>query len=272
MFPPKRILFPVDFSERCNGAARMVETFAGHFEAELTLLYVLEPLTYNDIPFDATNLVEEQLRDYLVEELKQFNVNRVLLHGEPAPQIAQFAHSRHFDLIMMPTHGYGRFRRFLLGSVTSSVLHDALCPVWTGVHLEQAPQLEDIAFRNITCAVDLGKQSCRTLRWANKFAAEVGACLQLIHVVPSAGDASEDHSRLIQEAERQLQTIQDCSGSAAKVSILAGEVQESVCDFAEREKADLLVIGRSVAEGLMGRLRTDAYRIIRQSPCPVVSI
>ena len=41
MFPPKRILFPVDFSERCTDAARMVETFAGHFQAELTLLHVL---------------------------------------------------------------------------------------------------------------------------------------------------------------------------------------------------------------------------------------
>jgi nucleotide-binding universal stress UspA family protein len=283
VFPPKRILFPVDFSERCTGAARMVETFAGHFQSELTLLYVLEPLTYNDIPFDATSLTEEQLQSYLLGELKHFDVNRVLVHGEPARQIAEYAHSRNFDLIMLPTHGYGSFRRFILGSVTAKVLHDALCPVWTGVHMEQVPRLEDIAFRNIVCAVDLGTQSCRTLRWANNFAAEFGASLQLIHAVPSlrhagagnagAGNAGAGNAdKLIFEATEQLRAIQECSGSAANVSILSDEVPEAVCGFAERDKADLLVIGRSVAEGMMGRLRANAYSIIRQSPCPVVSV
>jgi hypothetical protein len=29
------------------------------------------------------------------------------------------------DLIMMPTHGVGTFRSFLVGSVTAKVLHDA---------------------------------------------------------------------------------------------------------------------------------------------------
>jgi len=36
--------------------------------------------------------------------------------------------------------------------------------------------------------------------------------------------------------------------------------------------ADLLVIGRGSASGVFGRLRTNAYAIIRQSPCPVLSI
>jgi hypothetical protein len=35
------------------------------------------------------------------------------------------------DLIVTPTHGYGLFRRFLFGSATLKVLHDAACPVWT---------------------------------------------------------------------------------------------------------------------------------------------
>src|SRR5579863_4189104 len=88
MFPPKRVLFPVDFSERCRDAARMVETFAGHFQAELTLLYVLEPLTYNDLPFGANSLAQNQLKHYLAEELKHFDVTRVTLNGEPASKIA----------------------------------------------------------------------------------------------------------------------------------------------------------------------------------------
>lgn len=273
MFPPKRILFPVDFSERCTDASRMVETFAGHFESQLTLLYVLEPLTYNDIPFDATSLTTEQLKQYLAGELKHFDVQRILLHGDPAHEIAQFAHQGNFDLIMLPTHGYGRFRRLILGSVTAKVLHDALCPVWTGVHMEKMPRLEDIAFRKVVCAIDLGKQSCPTLRWASRFASEFDAGLSLIHAVPEAryGD-DKAKEKLILDAGKRVAEVTQCVGSEPKVAILSDEVASAVCGFAEKEKADLLVIGRSIEEGMLGRLRTNAYSIIRQSPCPVLSV
>jgi nucleotide-binding universal stress UspA family protein len=39
-----------------------------------------------------------------------------------------------------------------------------------------------------------------------------------------------------------------------------------------RLEADLVVIGRGASSGMLGRLRTNAYSIIRQSPCPVVSV
>ena len=62
MFAMKKILFPVDFSERCTSAARMVEAFVGHFQAELTILHVVEPLTYNELP-NAIGTVEHQYKD-----------------------------------------------------------------------------------------------------------------------------------------------------------------------------------------------------------------
>src|ERR1700692_85761 len=111
MFPPRKILFPVDFSDRCTEAGRMAETFSGHFQAQLTLLYVLEPFAYNDIPVDATAASERRLAEYLSEELKQFDVRRVMLEGNPASQIIEYAGTNDIDLIMLPTHGYGSLRR-----------------------------------------------------------------------------------------------------------------------------------------------------------------
>jgi nucleotide-binding universal stress UspA family protein len=52
----------------------------------------------------------------------------------------------------------------------------------------------------------------------------------------------------------------------------AGEPAKTICAAAERVSADVLVIGRGSAAGVYGRLRTNAYAIIRQSPCPVVSV
>lgn len=40
---------------------------------------------------------------------------------------------------------------FLVGSVTAKVLDDADCPVLTGVHLPQTPNLEPILFRSTDC-------------------------------------------------------------------------------------------------------------------------
>ena len=278
MFPPRRILFPVDFSDRCTAAARMVETFAGHFQSDLTLLHVLEPLTYNDLPMDTGELVEEQVETYLRDEFKHLDLERVLLRGDPAQQIIDYAHAGHFDLIMLPTHGYGRFRRFILGSVTAKVLHDANCPVWTGVHMEQVPRLEDIAFRHLACAIDLGDQSCRAMRWATQFAFEFGAAMTIVHAIPAAADNAELYAvydapqELIARVKNRIEGVQNSIGCEADVSVVAGEVAQVVRSAVERVRADLLVIGRSVENGVLGRLRTNAYSIIRQSPCPVVSV
>jgi len=274
MFPPKRILFPVDFSARCTDAARMAEIFTGHFQAELTLLHVVEPLTYNDVSIDVDALGERQLAAYLAEELKQFDVKRVLMHGAPASQIVDYAQAGDFDLIMLPTHGYGGFRRLILGSVAARVLRDAQCPVWTGAHMEQVPKLEDIAVRKVICALDLGPQSCPTLRFAKQIASEFGADLQVVHAIAKTKDHAfaEDAEELVSQAEKKIAEVQQCVGAEANVVMLAGEAPQAVCCFAAREKADLAVIGRSLHSGLAGRLRANAYSIIRQSPCPVVSV
>ena len=86
----------------------------------------------------------------------------------------------------MPTHGYGPFRRFLLGSVTAKVLHDAICPVWTGPHMESAPDYSTVRFQNIVCVIDLGLHSREVLCWAGGFAREFGARLSIVHAIPSS--------------------------------------------------------------------------------------
>ena len=52
----------------------------------------------------------------------------------------------------------------------------------------------------------------------------------------------------------------------------AGDPTHAICAAAARIQAGVLVIARGSAAGGFGRLRTNAYAIIRQSPCPVVSV
>ncbi len=46
---------------------------------------------------------------------------RVALDGDPAAESSAYAHKHAVDLVVMPTHGYGPFRRFILGSNTAKV-------------------------------------------------------------------------------------------------------------------------------------------------------
>jgi hypothetical protein len=119
----------------------------------------IPPAWYDDARKESQRLLDEAYAD----EFRNMPVRRLLLEGDVARQIADLARDEQMDLIVMPTHGYGGFRRFLLGSVTAKLLHDADCPVLTGVHLQEAPPLEPVFFRNILCAVDFdaaGRRAC----------------------------------------------------------------------------------------------------------------
>jgi nucleotide-binding universal stress UspA family protein len=286
--PLSRILVPVDFSERAVGAARYAKALADHFHSSLTLLHVIPPPHFDIGPLEAggTMLPElfqaradqaaRDLNSFLADEMPVATVQRVMLEGDPSAQIVEFAHGHPVDLIVMPTHGYGPFRRFILGSNTAKVLHDADCPVWTGVHIPDAPQA-GLPVQHILCAVDLGPQSGKTLDWAAGLQREFGASLTLMHVSALAPDHSpgaETHWRAqVREAvTEEFDRLQQAAGSNADTLIEAGETAPTICAAARRLQADLLVIGRGSAAGVFGRLRTNAYAIIREAPCPVVSV
>src|SRR5580658_7830192 len=260
MFKLKRILFPVDFSERSRGAASYVEALAGRFEAELILLHVVEPAAYNRTLAEEPSVTPAEILDFFGEDLKYFRVESLVEHGEAAHKIVECAAARHVDLIMMPTQGLGMYRRLIIGSNVAKVLHDADCPVWTGVHLEEAPPLEKVHTERVLCAVDLKRPSALVLDWANQLAKEYQAELTLLHVGSDP------------EARTALEELQKTVGSNGSLRILDGDPAKTVAETARELGADLLVIGRRAEIGLRGRLEVTAYSIIRQSPCPVVSV
>jgi nucleotide-binding universal stress UspA family protein len=284
-----KILLPVDFSERSMGAARYARSLADHFQTELILLHVLTPQQYEFGAMEvAGSMLTELYRSrfdhasremnaFMAAELSGVRVQRVVKEGDPARTIVRFSQELPADVILMPTHGYGPFRRFILGSNTAKVLHDADCPVWTGVHLEETPAAASIPLRNILCAVDLGPQSEKTLCWASGLARSFGAHLTLMHVTAGVADAADRAEASWLQSVRDAASLElgrlgQASGAEGKILIEAGEVAQVICSAAVRIPADVLVVGRGSAAGVFGRLRTNAYAIIRQSPCPVVSV
>ena len=287
-----RILLPVDFSPHGVGAARYAGALADHFKAELTVLNVIE--TFHWIPASAWEYSAEfqaeavqalpdqrkrELESYCKDEFGNLTVKHVMATGNPAELIVQQAQKDASDLIVMPTRGCGRFRRFLLGSVTSKVLHDATCAVWTGVHMEETSHDEWKEIRNVVCAIDKGPESPQVLKWAADVAAEFGARLTLVHAIPPITPAAHGYfdpdwwKTLASQAREDVSGIKLAAGVHGRnILIEEGQPAEAVTRVAKQLDADLLVIGRNPVQTLLSRLLENAYSIIRESPCPVVSV
>ena len=274
-----KILLPVDFSERAIGAARYACYLAARCHSELILVHVLPPLHTEFGPDTAGAMLidvyrtraeqaTQELDRFLASELTGLRVRRLVLNGDPATEIIGFAQSEAVDLIAMPTHGYGPFRRFILGSNTAKVLHDANCPVWTGVHLDQVAAAPALDIGTILCAIDLGPQSGKTLAWAAWLQQQFQARLTLIHAVAVQADSP----RIQEFARDELLHLQRSAGVEAELLMEPGEPARVICSAAARLSTSVVVIGRGSAAGDFGRLRTNSYAIIRQSPCPVVSV
>jgi nucleotide-binding universal stress UspA family protein len=246
-----------------------------HVSAFTLPAFQWEPV-YNlpDIAQSRQAELRSKLESFLASELQAFPAINLLVEGDPSTEIAALAHREKTDLIVMPTHGYGPFRRFLLGSVTAKVLHDVECAVWTGVHMQEALVPENLSYRKVVCAVDLGPQTRAALRWAAGFAAAWKADLAVIHAMPSVESASETGwpGRFREVAQEQIAEHLDALGTKAEVYIESGGLPDSVSLCVSRLAADLLVIGRGHGSSGGGRLPTHAYTIIRESPCPVVSV
>src|SRR3569833_4624592 len=74
----KRILFPVDFSPACLGAARYVEALAGRVEAEVMLLHVVQPGAHSRAE-DLLTSRRDQLTAFGTSDLRYFSTRTEFL-------------------------------------------------------------------------------------------------------------------------------------------------------------------------------------------------
>ena len=146
----------------------------------------------------------------------------------------------------MPTHGYGAFRRALLGSVTAKVLHDSVLPAWTSAHGPEPSHRAHPQPRRIICAVDLKPESRHKLEVAIALAPDAGATLEVVYVPADTAspDAAEQRLQaiLIEAARADKVEVQETLHIAMRPEGGGSDVAEGVRELAVRNRADLVVI------------------------------
>lgn len=138
--PKRQILIATDGSEASNEAAEFGIEMVGCSGAKVYALYVIDTTSYNAIPMDerwpkevleyfekmghdATSYVEN------IAKAAGMEVESLVLKGNPAERIVDFAEEQKVDLIVMGSLGKGGYERIILGSVSEKVMRHAKVPV-----------------------------------------------------------------------------------------------------------------------------------------------
>ena len=142
-----KILFATDGAKQSDAAIEMLRNFALAEGDEIKIVSVVDmavPMAldiYGGYLPDSAE-IEKTARESAAKLLettearikahfgeKNLTVTSEVLFGSPESRIVETAEATHPDLIVLGSHGYSRWERLLLGSVSDSVVHHAPCSV-----------------------------------------------------------------------------------------------------------------------------------------------
>jgi nucleotide-binding universal stress UspA family protein len=284
MLPFRKIVFPLDYSAACRSIVPFVKSAVEKFQAELTLIHAYGPegLSFIDLPIASPDLPkkvrefeQQRVRDFGQENFPDVKADCFAELGEAGSVIHSVLNHQGGDLVMLPTHGRGPVRRLMLGSVSTKVLHDASCAVWTatsGAIASNTPQ-----YRSIVGAIDDTEESQAVMKAVQALAKSYGSEMAFVHVLglPPMSmevDYAAIKNDLMEGARYRLREALASMGIDAPHSIIEGNIAHGLHDWLGDRKADLLVTGRGHADAGLGRVWSNLYSIVRESPCPVLSI
>ncbi|ADO78209.1 universal stress protein [Halanaerobium praevalens] len=144
----KKILVAVDGSESAKKAAQKAADFAEDLDSKVTMIHVYTERA--QIPVNQFNEVSSYLSAETLEEIMQeqektirakrekiinkdakffeekgMEVEKLLVQGDPADKVCEYANENGFDLIVVADRGHGKVERFLLGSISDKIVRHA---------------------------------------------------------------------------------------------------------------------------------------------------
>ncbi len=151
-----KILYATDLSENAKHSFGYAATLSDHCGATITILHVLEELPPSTVMQVKTLMGDQwwqdnmaRSRQHIVDDIRQrlaafcdqverehaacfFRVADILVtEGHPVSTILKTAVDNGHDLIVMGTHGHGRFQEALMGSTARRVVRRSPVPVLT---------------------------------------------------------------------------------------------------------------------------------------------
>ena len=288
----RNIVIGIDFSKGSLTTLEFLGKLAQEYPVKrLHLVHVL-PTTAGVLAM--TKEATESARSRAQEQLDALSVpegiwtSREVRVGIPARQLTEAAKEIAADVIMVAGHGHGFLAEMFLGSVASSLIRVAHCPVLI------AGGTLPVHFANVVAAVDLSPVSRSVLEHAFRIGAPHpglpdGARVKVLSLfehpvvrqepkdlLPRAvtpkdiEDLGEQHRRAVLEMIGRVKN----PGVEVDVEVMSkAPAANVIVDVAQLISADLIVIGTS-GQGAWHRmiLGSTANHVLNRAPCPVVVV
>lgn len=285
----RSLLVPIDFSDGSRAAVDHAAVLAHALGAHLTALYVApQYVTYEPLPaFPPPAPLDPERQESLRQDVRRFitppgseqPLGEVdVREGDPADEI--LAATAGADLIVLGRHGRRGFERWIVGSVTESVVRKSDRTVLVIPRPARPP-----AFSRILCAVDLSESSAEVLEYAAGIARAVKATLIVLYVADGhhwyepgaiAGVDVEAVRRAVEESARErlagLVAGHVPAGMPADVRVLFGRAQREI-ERVAAESADLVVLGAG-SSSAMDRFffGSTAQHVLRSGVCATLLV
>jgi nucleotide-binding universal stress UspA family protein len=287
-----KVLVPVDFSPPSTVALNHAVLLARRFRASLSLLHVIEPSTALMYAFPTESEAAEKQRCERAERMlaamlgpedeDDLDLETAVVVGDIPSAIELAVREQHADIVVMGTHGRGLFGRWLIGSVTQSLLRKIDVPILTVCHASRP-----LSFKRILFATDFSEGSAEGLEFTMDLAATLNAALIVAHVkdkrptvtfetpeMTAVFDAEQ--KRFMEESRNAFNQIEaEARTRKVKVETVLSEgiPADSISRIADENTVDFIVLAVS-RKSRMDRilLGTTAEKVIRDANVPVLSI
>jgi nucleotide-binding universal stress UspA family protein len=274
-----QILIPVDFSDQAIIALEQSYNLAKFYQAELTLLYVIdEGNTLNRIfqkPLD-DEAIKKQVKiklDELGERISKkhnIEVNTLIAKGHVYDKILEVAGLINAKMIIMGTNGTIGLKKRFIGSNALRVVKEANCPVVTikGKHPREG-------CKNIVLPIDLSKESREKVDTAIELGKLYGSTIRVVSVLFTHDEFVVN--RLTRQMEQVKSFIKKAGVKCTAEMIKTTKGQETlagaIVDYSNKVEADLIMI-MTQQEGDITPLfiGSTAQGIINNAETPVMSI
>jgi nucleotide-binding universal stress UspA family protein len=200
-----------------------------------------------------------------------------LCQGDPVEELITFAEAEDAELLVVGSRGLHELGDALLGSVSSSLMRAAPCPVVVAPPAISVP-LVPASGRPVVCGVEGSDRDRPTLRLAADLARRLGAPVHAVHAFaprPVALGPAPVMPPLLpglsKAAEARLDSAVAEAGVEASKSVVDSPVAKGLMRAAQETGAGLLVIGAQ-GHGRLGSLLLGsvAIQLTGEAPIPVV--
>ncbi|MFC2071925.1 universal stress protein [Chloroflexota bacterium] len=292
----KRILVPLDGSELSESALIYAEELAGALNSEVELVYVCEPREseYRHMHQLYIEKIAQQMRNQIEayharEKSLVVKVNGVILDGDPAAELIDYAGKNEISLVVMVSHGRSGIMPWSTGSTATKVIQRIGKPLLLIRTSDPALKIgKGEMFNKILIPLDGSENGEAALPYIKELSNELKSEVTLLQVVETGQYANnvggldyvlfpEQYVESMKaDAQQYLKKVGGkLTGTKATVrsEVRTGQAAQEIIKFADETKARLVAIsthGRSgVRRWISGSV---AYKVLQAGHTPLLLV